>query len=333
MALYEKIGFVNTREMFRRALGGGYAVPAYNFVTLEHAEAILQACRDSRSPVILQLSRRAREYFNPILVRHLIRGLGDLARSGPQPVPVAMHLDHGQRLEECVAAIEDGYSSVMIDGSALPFDENVAATAEVVRYAHRHEVTVEGELGALAGTEEEVTHERSLFTDPEQVEEFVRRSGVDSLAVSVGNMHGLTKVVAQAPGAGRNAGGSRGFEPGLRFGLIEDIQRRVPGFPLVLHGASSVLGRYVAMINEHGGAVKDAVGIPEEQIRRAAGMAICKVNIASDGYLVMTAAIRRVLAEKPGTIDPRQYLGPARQELAAMYADKNRRLFGSAGQA
>ncbi|MBN1835170.1 MAG: ketose-bisphosphate aldolase [Spirochaetales bacterium] len=328
MALYQEIGFVNTREMFRRALAGGYAVPAYNFVTLEHAEAILRACRESRSPVILQLSRRAREYFDPVLVRHLIRGLGALARSGPDPMPVAMHLDHGQRLEECVAAIEDGYSSVMLDGSALPFDENVAATAEVVRYAHRHEVTVEGELGALAGAEEEVAHGRSVFTDPEQVEAFVARSGVDSLAVSVGNMHGLTKVAAEAS---RESGGR--FEPALRLDLLEEIQRRLPEFPLVLHGASSVLGRYVTMINEHGGAVRDAVGIPEEQIRRAATMTVCKVNIASDGYLVMTATIRRILAEKPGTIDPRQYLGPAREELVGMYADKNRRLFGSAGRA
>jgi fructose-bisphosphate aldolase class II len=328
MTAYRKIGFVNTEQMFREALRGGYAIPAYNFVTLEHAEAILRACLQTRSPVILQVSRNARRYFNPPILRQLLRGLMDYVRLSANPIPVAMHLDHGESPEECAAAIEEGYSSVMIDGSALPFEENIRLTAQVARHAHRHQVTVEGELGALSGVEEELVREKALFTDPEQVREFVGRSGVDSLAVSVGNMHGLTKLVAGQGGLARG-----GFATGLRFELIEAIQHRVPGFPLVLHGSSSVLREYVETINRYGGAVKEAVGIPEEQIRRAAATAICKINIASDGYLVMTAAIRRVLAEEPGTIDPRRYLGPAREELVKMYADKNTRLFGCAGRA
>jgi fructose-bisphosphate aldolase class II len=319
MIPYKDIGFVNTSKMFRDALDGGYAVPAYNFVLIEQAEAILKACIETRSPVIMQMSKRARRYLDRTITRHLLRGLVNYVSSSAIAIPVAMHLDHGDSLEECVSAIEDGFSSVMIDGSSLVFEDNIRITAEVAKYAHRFDVSVEGELGALSGTEDDIANEEALFTNPEQVAEFVQRSGVDSLAISIGNMHGLTKAIA------RNGD----LLPVLRFKLLAEIEKRIPNFPLVLHGASSIVPFYVEQLNKFGGRLNEPIGIPEEQLREAARQGICKINIASDGFLVTTASIRKVLTEQPDCIDPRSYLGFAREKLIELYRDKNERIFGS----
>jgi fructose-bisphosphate aldolase class II len=318
---FSDIGLVTADTLLKKALRAGYVVPAYNFVTCEQAQAIAMACRETRSPVILQASANARRFFPRPILRHLVAGVVEMLSAGGAPFPVALNLDHGTSPEECAEAIEDGFSAVMIDGSRLPFEENVRLSAEVAVHAHARGVSVEGELGVLSGTEEDVRAAEGFLTDPPAAKEFVRRTGVDCLAVSVGNIHGLTKVI---PGAGA---------PGLRFDLIEKIGRLLPDTPLVLHGSSSVPRAYARMLAENGGSAGDAIGIPEAEIRRAAGTTICKINIASDGFLVMTAVIRRQLAAAPAAIDPRTYLGPAREEMAALYAEKNRRLFASAGRA
>jgi fructose-bisphosphate aldolase class II len=318
---YTDIGLVNTDTLLRKALRDGYVVPAYNFVSCAQAMAIALACRETRSPVILQASANARKFFPRPILRHLAAGVVEMLSAGSASFPVALNLDHGSSPEECAEAIEDGFSAVMIDGSRLPFDENVRLTAEVVAHAHAHGVSVEGELGVLSGTEEDVQTADGFFTDPQAAREFTRRTGVDCLAVSVGNIHGLSKVV---PGAGA---------PGLKFDLIREIGRLLPDTPLVLHGSSSVPGAYTRMLVRYGGSADNALGIPEDDIRRAAATTICKINVASDGFLVMTAIIRRQLAAAPAAIDPRTYLGPARNEMAAVYAEKNQRLFGSAGRA
>jgi fructose-bisphosphate aldolase class II len=318
---YRKIGFDNTKEMFRRAYEGGYAVPAYNFVNMEQLQAIVRACIDTRSPVILQASKRVRQYVGREFVRHMAQAAMEIIGSSESGILCAFHLDHGDSPEECAASIEDGFSSVMIDGSALPFDENIRLSKQVSDYAHRYDVTVEGELGTLSGVEEDVSHESYVYTDPASVEEFVKRSGVDSLAVSVGTAHGLNKGKMKP-----------GELPTLRFDILEKIKKRVPGFPIVLHGSSSLQARYVDMVNRYGGKLDKAVGIPEEQIRKAAASCVCKVNIASDALLTVTAIVRKVLAEHPDVFDTRKYLGPAREELVSMYSWKNREVLGSAGR-
>jgi fructose-bisphosphate aldolase class II len=320
---YAGLGLVNTRDMFRRAMEGGYAVPAYNFNNMEQLQAIITGCAETRSPVILQISGSARKYIGPAFVPHMVRGAVDLAREICGGIPIALHLDHGGSFELARDCIGSGFSSVMIDGSSLPFEENIELTERVVAYARERDVTVEGELGVLAGIEDEVSAERSHYTRPEQVEEFVERTGVDSLAISIGTSHGAYKFRLE-PGQP---------PPTLRFDILEEIVQRMPGFPIVLHGASSVLPEYVEMINAYGGRLESAVGIPEEQIRRAARSAVCKVNIDSDGRLAMTAVIRKVFAETPGEFDPRKYLGPAREELVRMIRRKNEHLLGSAGHA
>ncbi len=320
---YKELGFVNTREMFKAAMKGGYAVPAYNFNNMEQLQAILTACVRSRSPVILQLSKGARDYANPTLLRWMARGAMEMIKEMKEgPVPVALHLDHGDSFELCRSCIENGFSSVMIDASHLPYEENITLTKQVVEYAHQFDVTVEGELGVLAGIEDEVSHEHSNYTDPAQVENFVKRTGVDSLAISIGTSHGAYKFKVK-PGES---------VPPLRFDILAECERRIPGFPIVLHGASSVLTGYIDMINKYGGKMENAVGVPAEQLRKAAKSAVCKINIDSDGRLVMTAIIRKVFAEKPGEFDPRKYLGPAREELIKMYSDKNQTVLGSAGR-
>lgn len=320
---YKELGFVNTREMFKKAMDEGYAVPAYNFNNMEQLQAILTACVQSRSPVILQLSKGARDYANATLLRWMARGAMEMAREMKEgPVPAALHLDHGDTFELCKSCIDAGFSSVMIDGSSKTYEENIKLTKQVVEYAHKFDVTVEGELGVLAGIEDEVQSEHSHYTDPAQVEDFVKRTGVDSLAISIGTSHGAFKFKVK-PGEA---------VPPLRFDILEECERRIPGFPIVLHGASSVLTEYIDMINKYGGKMENAVGVPAEQLRKAAKSAVCKINIDSDGRLVMTAVIRKVFTEKPGEFDPRKYLGPAREALVKMYAEKNKNVLGSAGR-
>jgi len=323
MISYKELGFVNTRAMFKKAYAEGYAVPAFNFVALEQMLAIVTACMDSNTPFILQASANVHRYLGSAMVQSMARGCVELMKQAGKVVPMVLHLDHGMSYEECISAINEGFSSVMIDGAALPYEENIELTARVVAYARRHDVTVEGELGTLSGVEDEVVHPEARYTDPAQVEDFVKRTGVDSLAISIGNSHGIVKFKTRPDGP----------PPGLRFDILADIERRLPGFPIVLHGASSILPQYVDMVNTYGGQIEEAQGIPEEQVKRAAKTAVCKINIASDGWIVMTAAIRKALAENPGVIDPRQYLFPAREEMINMYKRKNIEIFGSAGKA
>ncbi|MGX8708928.1 MAG: ketose-bisphosphate aldolase [bacterium] len=314
MYQYNELGFVNTKEMFRKAYDGGYAVPAFNFISIEQLNAIMDACGKKQSPVIFIVSPNLRNQLGYEMIARVAQAGVDRLKNEERGVPVALHLDHGMTYEQCVSAIEGGFSSVMIDGSALPFEENIALTKKVVEYAHRFDVTVEGELGVLSGQEEEGDEKKiaGYYTDPAMVEEFVRRSGVDSLAVSVGTCHGLVKLKPNPDGS----------LPELRYDLLEDIQRRLPGFPIVLHGASTILPKYVTMINTYGGKLEQAVGIPEDQISKAAKMAVCKVNIASDGWIAALALTRKILAESPAAIDSRVFTLKVRPELAALYEHK-----------
>ena len=330
MVSYKELGLVNTREMFAKAIEGGYAIPAFNFNNMEQMQAIIQACVETSSPVILQVSAGARKYANQTLLRYMAQGAVEYAKELGKNIPIVLHLAHGNSFELCKDCIDMGFSSVMIDGSALPYDENVALTKKVVEYAHQHDVTVEGELGVLAGVEDEVAAEHSHYTDPADVEDFVKKTGVDSLAISIGTSHGANKFKPEQ--CTRNADGIL-VPPPLRFDILKEIEKRIPGFPIVLHGSSSVPQEYVKIINTHGGALKDAVGIPEEQLREAAKSAVCKINIDSDGRLAMTAAIRTVFAEQPAEFDPRKYLGPARDELKKLYKHKCEEVLGSAGKA
>jgi len=323
MTSYKDLGLSNTRDMFRKAMEGKYAVPAYNFNNMEQLQAIIQGCINSRSPVILQISKGARKYANQILLRYMAQGAMEIVKASGVPVPVTLHLDHGDSHELCVSCIESGFSSVMIDGSGLPYDKNVELTRKVVEFAHKHDVTVEGELGVLAGIEDHVSHEVSHYTNPDDVEDFVKKTGVDSLAISIGTSHGAYKFKVK-PGE---------KPPELRFDILEEVERRIPGFPIVLHGASSVVQEYVEMINRYGGKMESAVGVPEDQLRKAARSAVCKINIDTDGRLVLTAVIRKCFAEDPKNFDPRGYLGPAREELTKLIERKNKDVLGSAGRA
>jgi len=320
---YKELGLVNTREMFKKAMAGKYAVPAYNFNNMEQLQAIITACIESRSPVILQVSSGARKYANQILLRHMAMGALEIIKDAGSKIPVTLHLDHGDTYELCVSCIESGFSSVMIDGSGKPFAENVALTKKVVDYAHKHDVTVEGELGVLAGIEDEVSHETSHYTHPEEVQDFVKKTGVDSLAISIGTSHGAYKFKVE-PGKSL---------PELRFDILEEVEKRLPGFSIVLHGSSSVPKEYVDLINKYGGKLDQTAGVPEDQLRKATQSAVCKINIDTDGRLVVTAKIREVFANSPKEFDPRKYLGPARTELVKMYKHKNEHVLGSAGKA
>ncbi|MBW1901891.1 MAG: class II fructose-1,6-bisphosphate aldolase [Deltaproteobacteria bacterium] len=320
---YAELGLVNTKDMFEKAMAGGYAVPAYNFNNMEQLQGIIMGCVGSKSPVILQVSGSARKYADPTFLPYMAMGAVQMVKALGVGIPIALHLDHGGSLELAKSCIDSGFSSVMLDGSHHPFEDNAALTRQVVDYAHEREVTVEGELGVLAGVEDEVSHDVSHFTKQEEVEAFVVKTGVDSLAISIGTSHGAYKFKVK-PGE---------EVPSLRFDILEEIARRVPEFPIVLHGASSVEPEYVKMINSFGGKMDDAVGIPAEQLRRAAQSAVCKINIDSDGRLAITAMIRKVFAENPSEFDPRKYLGPARDELIKMVKYKNEHVLGSAGQA
>ena len=319
---YTDLGLVNTKAMFAQAMDEQFAVPAYNFNNMEQLQAIVTGCAQSGSPVILQVSGSARKYIGTAFLPHMAAAAVDLAREEGLAVPIALHLDHGGSFELAKECIDSGFSSVMIDASHHSFDDNVALTRQVVEYAHDHDVTVEAELGVLAGIEDEVSAEHSSYTRPEEVERFLAGTGVDSLAISIGTSHGAYKFKLK-PGE---------EPPPLRFDILAEIEKLVPGFPIVLHGASSVTQSHVALINQFGGRMDNTAGIPEEQLRKAAASAVCKVNIDSDGRLAMTAIIRQVFAEKPAEFDPRKYLGPARDELIAMVKHKNSAVLGSAGR-
>jgi fructose-bisphosphate aldolase class II len=326
---YKEIGLVNTKKMFEKAFAGKYAIPAYNFNNMEQLQSIVMACGESDSPFILQVSSGARKYANQILLMHMAEGAVEMLRTTNDHLKFALHLDHGDTFELCKSCVDSGFSSVMIDGSHHSFDDNIELTKKVVAYAHKFDVSVEGELGVLAGIEDDVVAEKSTYTQPAEVEEFVQRTGVDSLAISIGTSHGANKFKPEQ--CTKNADGVL-VPPPLRFDILEEIEKRIPGFPIVLHGASSVVPKYVNIINSNGGALKDAVGIPEEQLRKATQSAVCKINIDSDGRLAMTAMVRQAFAEHPEVFDPRKYLGPAREELKKMMIAKNTNVLGSAGK-
>ena len=330
MYSYKEIGLVNTKDMFAKAMAGKYAIPAYNFNNMEQMQAIIQACVETKSPVILQVSKGARAYADKFILRNMARGAVEYAHELGCDIPIVLHLDHGPSFEVAKDCIDNGFSSVMIDGSHLPYEENVALTKQVCDYAHQFGVTVEGELGVLAGVEDDVVAAESHYTKPEEVKDFVEKTGVDSLAISIGTSHGRCKFSpAQCT---RNEDGVL-VPPPLAFDVLEEIEKMIPGFPIVLHGSSSVPMEYVRIIEQFGGKIPDSVGIPEEQLRKAAQSAVCKINIDSDGRLAMTAAIRKFFAENPDKFDPREYLGPARDELKKMYMHKNINVLGSAGHA
>ncbi|MDR0232752.1 MAG: class II fructose-1,6-bisphosphate aldolase [Dysgonamonadaceae bacterium] len=330
MVNYKELGLVNTKEIFKKAIDGKYAIPAFNFNNMEQMQAIIQACVEEKSPVILQVSSGARKYANQTLLRYMAQGAVEYAKELGYAIPVVLHLDHGDSFELCKDCIDMGFSSVMIDGSHHSYEDNIALTRKVVEYAHAHGVTVEGELGVLAGIEDDVVAEHHTYTQPEEVEDFVKKTGVDSLAISIGTSHGANKFTPEQ--CTRDANGVL-IPPPLRFDILEEIEKRIPGFPIVLHGASSVPQDLVAIINKYGGAMKDAIGIPEDELRKAASSAVCKINIDSDGRIAMTAAVREVLATQPAEFDPRKYLGPARDGLKKLYKHKVVNVLGSAGKA
>ena len=320
------MALVTTKEMFEKAYNGGYAIGAFNVNNMEIVQGITEAAGELKSPVILQVSKGARAYANHTYLVKLV----EAAVAENPDIPIALHLDHGDSFELCKSCIDGGFTSVMIDASSKPFEENIALTKQVVEYAHAHGAVVEAELGTLAGVEDEVSVEagHESYTRPEEVEEFVDRTGCDSLAIAIGTSHGAYKFTAAQ--CTRNEKGIL-VPPPLRFDVLKGCIEKLPGFPIVLHGSSSVPQEFVKIINENGGKMPDAIGIPEDQLREAAKLAVCKINIDSDGRLAMTAAVRKHLAENPGDFDPRQYLKPARDELVKMYSRKNREVLGSAG--
>ena len=332
MVSFKELGLVNTREMFAKAIKGGYAIPAFNFNNMEQLQAIIQAAAELRSPVILQVSKGARDYANQTLLRYMAQGAVEYAKElGWENPQIVLHLDHGDSFELCKSCVDFGFSSVMIDASSLPYEDNIALTKQVVDYAHKYDVTVEAELGVLAGVEEEVASEVSHYTKPEEVVDFATRTGCDSLAISIGTSHGAYKFKPEQ--CTRDPKTGRLVPPPLAFDVLKGVEEQLPGFPIVLHGSSSVPQEYVDMINKYGGKMPDAVGIPEEQLRLASKSAVCKINIDSDSRLAMTAAVRKDLYENPGHFDPRQYLKPARDEMKKMYIHKIVEVLGSDGKA
>jgi fructose-bisphosphate aldolase class II len=305
------MSLVTSKEMFKKAYHGGYAIGAFNVNNMETIQGIIEAVKETRSPVILQVSMGARKYANIIYLKKLI----EAAVIDAPEIPICMHLDHGDSFEICKQCVDDGFTSVMIDASALPFKENIERSKAVVEYAHDHGVVVEAELGKLAGIEEHVVNERSQFTDPDEVEEFVFKTGVDSLAIAIGTSHGAFKFSGNAQ---------------LRFDILDEVARRLPDFPIVLHGASSVPQEFVKLIQQYGGNMQGAEGVPEDMLRRAAAGAVCKINIDSDIRLACTATIRQHFAEYPTHFDPRQYLGPARTAIKEMVKRKIINVLGSA---
>ncbi len=322
------MALVTSTEMFKKAYSGGYAIGAFNVNNMEIVQGITEACREEKAPVILQVSKGARAYANHTYLLKLV----EAAVAECPEIPVVLHLDHGPDFETCKSCIDGGFTSVMIDASSKPFAENVEVTKKVVEYAHDHGVVVEAELGTLAGVEDEVkvSAEDSSYTRPEEVQEFVEKTGCDSLAIAIGTSHGAYKFTAAQ--CTRNEKGIL-VPPPLRFDVLEEVSKRLPGFPIVLHGSSSVPQEYVKMINENGGKMPDAVGIPEEQLRKAASLAVCKINIDSDLRLAMTGTVRQFLAEHPDKFDPREYLKPARANIKELVRHKLRDVLGCAGKA
>ena len=332
MINYKDLGLVNTREMFKKAVDGGYAIPAFNFNNMEQLQAIIMASAETKSPVILQVSKGARQYANQTLLRYMAEGAVEYAKElGWENPQIVLHLDHGDSFETCKSCIDMGFSSVMIDGSHLPYEENVALTKKVVEYAHQFDVTVEGELGVLAGVEDEVSSDHHTYTKPEEVVDFVSSTGCDSLAISIGTSHGAYKFTPEQCTTDPETGLL--VPPMLAFDVLEGVEKELPGFPIVLHGSSSVPQDEVATINQYGGALKAAIGIPEPWLRKAAESAVCKINIDSDSRLAMTAAIREVFATKPAEFDPRKYLGPARDNMKKLYIHKIKEVLGSDNKA
>ena len=327
MTNYKELGLVNTREMFSKAVKGGYAIAAFNFNNMEQLQAIIMASVETNSPVILQVSKGARNYANGTLLRYMAQGAVEYAKElGCAKPQLVLHLDHGDTFETCKSCVDSGFSSVMIDGSSLSYDENVALTKKVVDYAHQHDVTVEGELGVLAGVEDDVVAEHHTYTRPEEVKDFVTKTGCDSLAISVGTSHGAFKFKPEQ--CTKNEKGEL-VPPPLAMDVLEGCQKMIPGFPIVLHGSSSVPQEEVATINKFGGKLVSAIGIPEPWLREAAKSAVCKINIDSDSRLAMTAAVRKVFAESPAEFDPRKYLGPARENMKKLYIHKIKAVLGS----
>jgi fructose-bisphosphate aldolase class II len=323
MVSYKELGFSNTKKMFEIALEREFAIPGYNINNLEQLQAIIIGCGESESPVIIQISQGARIYANQTMLRYLGQGGVEMAKENGYSIPIALHLDHGNSFELAKSCIDSGFSSVMFDGSHLEYEENIAITRKVVEYAHERDVTVEAELGVLAGIEEHVKSDVHKYTEPDQVEDFVTRTECDSLAIAIGTSHGAYKFKVEKVDD----------IPELRFDILQEVRRRLGKFPIVLHGSSSVLKEYVDIINRYGGNLEKAFGIPEEQLRKATQYGVSKINIDTDGRLVFTAIIRKILAENPKEFDPRKYLGPARQELIEMIKRKNAIVLGSAGQA
>lgn len=325
---YKELGLVNTREMFKRAVKGGYAIPAFNFNNLEQLQAIITAASETKSPVILQVSKGARAYANPILLRYMAEGAVEYAKSlGCNHPEVVLHLDHGDSFELVKGCVDLGFSSVMIDGSSLPYEENIELTKKCVEYAHQFDVTVEAELGVLAGVEDEVSSEESHYTRPEEVIDFSTRTGCDSLAISIGTSHGAYKFKPEQ--CTRDPKTGRLVPPPLAFDILHEIEEKLPGFPIVLHGSSSVPEEYVKIIDQYGGNLPNAVGIPEEQLREASKSAVCKINIDSDSRLAYTAGVRETLAQHPDYFDPRQYGKVARKYMTEMYSHKIIDVLGS----
>ena len=332
MVSYKELGLVNTREMFAKAIKGGYAIPAFNFNNMEQMQAIVQACVETSSPVIMQVSSGARKYANPTILRYMAQGAVEYAKELGKNIPIVLHLDHGPDFETCKSCIDGGFTSVMIDASSKPFAENIEITKKVVEYAHDHGVVVEAELGTLAGIEDEVkvaAHEAS-YTHPEEVEEFVSKTGCDSLAIAIGTSHGAYKFKPE-----QCTVNEQGIlvPPPLRFDVLKEVSKRLPGFPIVLHGSSSVPQEYVKMINEHGGKMPNAIGVPEDQLREAAKLSVCKINIDSDLRLAMTGTVRAFLDEHPDKFDPREYLKPARANIKELVRHKLVDVLGCAGKA
>lgn len=317
---------VNSKKMFDAAYKGGYAIGAFNVNNMEIVQGITEACKEEKAPVILQVSKGARAYANHT---YLVKLVEAAVHECPE-VPIVLHLDHGPDFETCKACIDGGFTSVMIDGSALPYEKNIEVTKKVVKYAHKYGVTVEGELGTLAGIEDEVSHAVGSYTRPEEVQDFVSHTGVDSLAIAIGTSHGAYKFKPDQ--CTRNEKGIL-CPPPLRFDILEEVSKRLPNFPIVLHGASSVPQDYVAMINEFGGKMPDAVGVPEDQLREAAKLAVCKINIDSDIRLAMTGSIRKFFVEHPDKFDPREYLKVARANVKELVRHKLVDVLGCAGKA
>ena len=327
------MALVTTKEMFKKAYDGGYAIGAFNVNNMEIIQGITEAAIEEKAPLILQVSKGARAYAKHVYLMKLIEAaIADAEQTAGFDLPICVHLDHGDTFELCKSCIDGGFTSVMIDGSSKSFKDNIALTKQVVDYAHDHGVVVEGELGTLAGVEDEVkvSAEDSSYTRPEEVEEFVSKTGVDSLAIAIGTSHGAYKFTAAQ--CTRNEQGLL-VPPPLRFDILEEVSKRLPGFPIVLHGSSSVPQEFVKLINKYGGKMPDAVGIPEEQLRKAATMSVCKINIDSDLRLAMTACIRQHFAEHPEHFDPRQYLKPARVAIKDMVKHKLVDVLGCNGKA